>query len=511
MSGLEKAVEHKKPRNIMRGSDNVNKISIPFSSKNIETVPTSPMKDDSPQIDSGNNESSSTSILHQLRTRSTSCMNRNISILKTPRWTPCPWLHLQCPSTITVLEFDQEGVLLAAAATGSCHSIYLWDWDTVVASDLQGRIDGRKDILPPILALNVPHPVTRLEWDQDSLAVSFRANSHIHVYDMFAICNSSVPPERACTVLRAPIQNVSRNQSSLSISFLPDQHFIAGFSCGTVCVWRLSLTPTISWLWKCSEPVNCILPIAKNLILLGGAQGTFVILDWTKMTRKAFASEKSPTVVSLWKPQTRMQVRFPTVPLRDWGIQTMHLDNPCRKNMTQVEMKDDSCFGRCRVVWVTSGGWCLSLDLHRRHGDPQILSSPPEVQQMTFEGNIVPKPSVPKFSSSSYSIVSTSDRMGSMVWQSVPRITHILPPHDRRIGLEHQISVDTDIEFEYWNHMSSSIQRVSALSQRPKAIALHRNQEWMVAVVSSARLGIWNARCPPVRRKCQGNAIATQD
>ena len=451
--------------------------------------------------------------MHQLRTRSTTSLIKNVTIPKAPRWNPCPWLHLQFPSTVTALEFDQEGVLLAVATTGPCNLINLWDWDTVVASDLQGRIDGRKDVLPPILSLNVPHAVIGLQWEQDSLAVSFRGNSHIHIYDMFAICNSSVPPKRACTVLRAPIQNVSRYQGPKSISFLPNQHFVAGFPCGTVCVWNLaSSTPTISWLWKNSEPVTCLLPIARNLLLLGGSQGSFVILDWTKMTRKAFASEKSPTVLSLWTFQIRMQVRFPTVPSRDWGIQAMHLDTPCSKNWTAV-VKDDSCFGRCRLTWVTSGGWCLSLELHRRHGNPQILSSPPEVQQMTYEGTMVSKSNIPRFSSPSDPIVATSDRMGGMVWQSVPGITHILPPHDRRIGLEREVRVGTEIELEYWTNVTSSVQRIT-LSKRPLAIALHRNQEWMVVVVSSSKLGIWNARNPPLRRKrrvvVKGNAIVDE-
>jgi hypothetical protein len=505
VSELEEAecVEHKKARHIVSPlnpiiDNNVDK-AIPFLSGKSETVQNPTHTEDTQELESGPDTPSSLSILHQLYNRSISSMVRNITIPKSPRWFPCPWLHLQCSSTVTSIEFDQQGVLLAVATTGSCHSIHVWDWDTVLSSDLQGRIDGKKDVIPPILAFNLPHVAIRLKWDQDSLAVSFRGNSQIHIYDMFTICNSSVPPERVCTVLRVPIQNVSRYQGPKSISFLPNQHFVAGFPCGTVCLWHLASPPTISWLWKSVEPVTCLLPMARNLILVGGSHGSFAMLDWTKVTRKAFASEKSPTILSLWKSQIRMQARFPTVPSRDWGIQTMHLDTPCSKNWTET-VKDDSCFGRCRLTWVTSGGWCLSLELHRRHGNPQILSSPPEIQQMTFEGKVVSKSNVPRFSSPSDPIVATSDQMGSLVWHSVPRITHILPPHDRRIGIEREVRVDTDIELEYWTNATSSVQRIT-LSQRPLAIALPRNQEWMLVVVSSTRLGIWNARFPPLRRK----------
>jgi hypothetical protein len=90
----------------------------------------------------------------------------------TTQWNSCPWISLQT-STVTCLTWDDQGILLATATVDN--RICIWDWDTVLASDMQGRRDFQKDKIAPMWTFVVPHVVNSLTWSSsDYLAVGFR-------------------------------------------------------------------------------------------------------------------------------------------------------------------------------------------------------------------------------------------------------------------------------------------------------------------------------------------------
>ena len=448
----------------------------------------------------------SKSLLNQLLARSTTgkvSLTHNFD----PKWSRCSWIHLPCQSTPTAMAFDQDGILFAVAMGD--RSIHIWDWDMVIASDFQGRLDHQNDIVPPVLIMTVPFPcVSHLGWHNDSLAVTFRGASVIHVYDMLVVSNEPSNPSAACTVLKPPSHVVVTNQGPKCISFLPDCHFVAAYPCGHVCLWSISTQPTLSWVWKNAEPMSCIQPIARNLILFGGMEGSFVILDWRKTTRRAFASEKSPTVMSTWITAPSLRKRFPTVKSRDWGVQTVQLDGI--RSITPNVTIDNT--GPCALSWITAGGWLLSMNSSPTSKlSPKILYSPPAMETFSLGGSNVVR-TTDKFSSIGGTIAATSNPFSTsgalMVWHMVPQVTHILPPHDNRVCQQRQIEVSSDRLLACISvspdkgkrRFTTTLLQKLALKSQPKIIAIHGSNEWIiVATESTSNLLVYNARVHPAR------------
>jgi hypothetical protein len=112
----------------------------------------------------------SKSIVQQLLDRS--LIGCKLSRRPAEQWNSCPWISLQT-ATVTCLTWDDQGILLATATVDN--RICIWDWDTVLASDMQGRRDFQKDKIEPIWTFVVPHVVNSLAWSSsDNLAAGFR-------------------------------------------------------------------------------------------------------------------------------------------------------------------------------------------------------------------------------------------------------------------------------------------------------------------------------------------------
>lgn len=110
------------------------------------------------------------SIVYQLLNRELTGQGR-ITTSKA-QWRSCPWISLQ-NATVTCMTWDEEGVLLATATTGN--RVCVWDWDTIMASDLKGRRDGEKIEIDPMWNFVVPHEVNCMAWSSsDYLAIAFR-------------------------------------------------------------------------------------------------------------------------------------------------------------------------------------------------------------------------------------------------------------------------------------------------------------------------------------------------
>lgn len=101
----------------------------------------------------------------------------NGSHIKSPpavQWTPCPWVSLECDEA-TCMTWDGMGALCVVGTITK--QVCLWEWDTVVAVDInkRGRSDREKDVIAPVLKVNLPHVVNDIAWSQDDLlAFAFR-------------------------------------------------------------------------------------------------------------------------------------------------------------------------------------------------------------------------------------------------------------------------------------------------------------------------------------------------
>jgi hypothetical protein len=127
----------------------------------------------------GVNECKVTEILTRAKRRSIAyqLLNRELTGQKrietsNAHWRSCPWISLQNAS-VTCMTWDEEGVLLAVATTNN--RVCVWDWDTIMASDLKGRRDCKKIKTEPMWTFVVPLEVNRMAWSSsDQLAIAFR-------------------------------------------------------------------------------------------------------------------------------------------------------------------------------------------------------------------------------------------------------------------------------------------------------------------------------------------------
>lgn len=418
------------------------------------------------------------SLLQQLISRSTTGLSTTLSKHKSPPWSPCPWLQLLFGvETPTIMAFDGEGVLLAGAGG---NNIFIWDWDTVLASDTKGRFDFKKDVISPIIKITVPHPVSDLQWDtNDHLLVSFRGTPELHVYNMVLIADETTP-SAACTKLRPP-KHIVNYQGPKSVSFISDNHIVACYPCGNVCLWKISSITTLVWTWKSGEAVSSVLPLSNNLLLVGGIEGGFVLLDWRKTTRKAFASDKTPIVVTCWKSLSLLKNK--NVNARDLGVQTMSIDALSCTTAQHIDF-----IGTCRLTWITSGGWALSLDLSRLKSKIQVHHLPPETRTLTSEGIIVPT-STKRYSTPSTSVLATT-ASGGLLWQTVPQTTHILPHHDKHVCQQREVKIAKELRLCWMDGGSTNYVN---LKRPPKSLVIHPGKEWMI-VATESKLLVFNAR-----------------
>jgi hypothetical protein len=413
-----------------------------------------------------------------------------------PAWSPCSWLVLMAASA-TAMAFDPEGILLAVA-TPIDKKVLIYDWDTVVASDFKGRMDLQKDAIQPMLEFRVPNTVSELQWDtNDNLLIAYRGTPALQVYDMAILADGVSTPRAALTKLQSA-PHVVKYQGPRCVSFLPDnEHVVACYPCGAISLWNISSLPTsLVWTYKAAEPISKMLPISNNLLLLGGTEGGFLLLDWRKTKRAAFASDKTPTVVATWKTHTLMakQAQQALPSARDLGVQTLSMDIP-------ASTRNVDLIGTCRVHWITSGGWCLSMDLGRRKRI-RVHHRPPEMKTLTSEGvRVPPSSSSKRFSSPSTPVLTASCAAGTsgILWQAVPQTTHVLPHQDKRVCQQREVRRSKEMRL-CWVGGSASFSTVSYVSPKrvPTSLTVHPGKEWMI-VATESRLMIYNARVQSVK------------
>ena len=196
----------------------------------------------------------------------------------------------------------------------------------------------------------------------------------------------------------------------------------------------------------------------------------------------------------------------------------MHLD--CASSSSYPTNAVLDAIGSCRLFWITAGGWALSMDLGQTR-IPTVHHAPPETQTRSFDGVVV-STTTKKFSSPSDPVVTASSSEGSLVWHMVPPATHILPHHDKRVCQQQeqrQFRIGNEVQLACMMMMSSanhnnscapttSLQHVVNLKRPPKALAIHRSNEWMlVATESSSKLLVYNAR-PPLPDRSRPRRLA---
>jgi hypothetical protein len=416
-----------------------------------------------------------------------------------PSFSHCPWLVLKTPQPVTTMAFDQQGVLLAVATEEK--RVLVWDWDTVVASDFQGRRDNRKDNVPSILNLKVPHMVKHMQWDdEDGLLIGFRGHSSLRLYDMATVTESG----HSTTYLQIAAPSLIPScQGPSCVKLLPNRHIVAAYPSQHLVLWKLQDSyASIMWNYSLPNPetVSTVDVLSQNWILLGTLQGSFIILDWTLTTRKAFSSDKTPTIIAhiatpplLAKALTKNMKTVPALSPAHSSIQAVTLLNHQMKHLDRTT----NMLGSCRVTWVTSGGFVLSIDLLRRRS-LEIHYQPPVILNLSAESGVL-RPGEHFCHPLACRHVLTAACSGQcLVWQGVSQVTHVLPNHDQRICQQRDIQQDDGNRTLHILHPSQvrnqEPQSLLRLPKLPTGILVHPNGEWMIVSTDSNKLKVMNAR-----------------
>jgi len=425
----------------------------------------------------------SKNILHKLFNRTQ--FGQKLREAPKARWGSCPWISLQT-ATVTCMTWDDQGVLLAAGTVDN--RISVWDWDTVEASNIQGRRDCQRDKIEPILTFSVPYQVGSLTWSStDHLAVGFRGSSEVRIYDMKKtskhISESGIFP--ATAFFSCIPSHVPKHQKPIKIVFLLDNHLLVSYPHGLLILWRLSLSSRAAapvWKWKLQEDILSIAPFTTNWLFLGGSMGSLIWLDWKKCSRKAFGSDKTPTVVATWDTFAMLEKLKSDFPPKHWmGIQTIIIKyNP---------MLSPSIVGSTNLRWVTASGFAVSMDIRSKHG-LQILQAPPKVLTKSSTGEVMRR-GTSQYSIPSSPVPSNSTNSGCCCWKDPQQLTHVLPSTDNNVLSQRQLVISKPLTLS-WMDEFSRIHRIP-IKRSPKLLLVHPSHQWIL-VANDVKLIILNAR-----------------
>ena len=410
-------------------------------------------------------------------------------------WSPCPWLSLQLTAPPTCMVWDSSGSLLLIGTTEN--RLCLWEWDTVVASDLRGRKDNRRDLLRPVCTFVLSYVPDQLSWSSDDVvAVSFRGIPQLNLYQLDINDNpnhgnqshrtghhpgpyvlnriSSCKPTRDMAAAIAPNCHI----------FLDKRNLVAAFPDGSVVRYRLIDSSTsaqqafqakVVWRWKAEkEVVLSMYAFGSSWVLLGGRKGSLIWLDWKTTKRKSFSNERIPSVLSRIDVVARLRSQKQAVPPLSssvWmSVQSIHIRQP---HPTVFPLLTEC------VVWCTTrSGWVLSLDLGKpNRGTIHVRHKPPLIRTASStDGNLI---STKQSSLPLDNQVSCHQSQSGICVALVPQVTRILPHHDQRV-LEERETVRSPKRGIVWIDRLHRTMEVHTKST-PGRVVVHPSGRWLVA------------------------------
>ena len=333
------------------------------------------------------------------------------------KWTKCDTVRLSAHGTVA-LEFDRLGVLLATADSRGIVTVY--DFDELCAADIAARrlacraqispdsthpISGNRQAISigPVLAFSTRSTsrISCIKWNpycEDLLVVSFATDCRIRIYDL----NSGSEAEGPNHIVLSDADSLRghlRTEGNISILQLSPtsrkvSSLLAGGSRGTLRLWKFprnivrsqkkSQTPTLVWsispfssssqLSGDNEGISsiCLLENCKaGLILVGGTKGSLAIIDMDKLSKKAFSTKLTPTVVwssNIVRHMARRRLVNAVLPSNSWmGIKKMALwgDDSSSGGGGRISSTSSRSFSteEARVTIATNCGWALNASI----------------------------------------------------------------------------------------------------------------------------------------------------
>jgi len=344
------------------------------------------------------------------------------------KWTKCETVRIPTHSTVA-FEFDRLGVLFATADARGTIAVY--DFDELCAADIAARrvacraqtapgaiqtnnLNGRQSSsICPILAFSIRSAsrISCIKWDpncQDLLVVSFATDCRIRIYDL----NSGSEAEGPKHIVLSDADSLRghlRTEGNLSIHHLPPtsrkiSSLLAGGANGTLRLWNFprSLSargnkkiqmPTLVWsispfsssshlsadnegissicyLENCNGSSRNLSGKGSDLVLVGGTKGSLAIIDLFKLSKKAFSTKLTPTIVwssNIVRHITRRRLVEEVLPSNSWmGIKKISLCDGVSADGSRKTSPTSSRsfpFEEACISLVTNCGWALNASI----------------------------------------------------------------------------------------------------------------------------------------------------
>jgi hypothetical protein len=220
------------------------------------------------------------------------------------------WQSLQ-NSSITCLEFDAGGVLLAAGSMDGRVAVYDWD-----ECHFRGRNVGTSLVQQRALRVVLTgHAVSAIAWNPENdveIAVSFLFLAGVHIY------NISDESGATCRQL-LPVLHRGRHISSahLSLQFMKDERgrsiLAAGGRNSKITVWRsnyesppaMSVAPSL----MCSD-VTALSCAGPGLLVTGTSRLEINLYNLNCCKQGSFSATVAPQLVGKWKLQLPVNERL---------------------------------------------------------------------------------------------------------------------------------------------------------------------------------------------------------
>ena len=358
-----------------------------------------------------------------------------------------------------------------------------------------------------------------------------------------------VPPSSTYTVLSDP--RTARGGSASSTLFPDASTLLVCFGKVGVYCWDTKLCH-LRWRFLPSKStVRCMALCGPEWVLLGTENGTLMLVNWTKSVerrQRAALSSRSevaqPQFLHEYIPKfDSEQLEKKEAPDRQLAIEKLHVENLCvawhqritchldspRKSGIEVDsqLSGQLWHGRCRVTWVTSCGWLLTIDIDlppvNRSTMPlcKVYHAPSKVVVQNADGTTI-DPSGSRNPSSDlnqrnnylwslpvkpiavdycHDASGSASKSGSdcvLCWTNVPAVTKILPHHDKYVVTSQPRIVRKQEVLLLWqdlrtnqdpsyksdgSHGNAAQFRTIPLPKlwtTPSVIAVHPCREWIV-------------------------------
>lgn len=399
-----------------------------------------------------------THLLHQLISRTVTGRRLSRPPAAHSCWSPwCLLDHSVQVELVTSMAWDHVGILLAMTTTQNM--IYIYDWDVVRAA--HRKCESKVEAM---FTLSTPWEVTSLQWDtNDCLAVAFRGYSQVRVYDVARLVERNDAASCFVSLDRTDIATSSAS-TAMSVRALPRRQWLVSYRDGTLVLWKISRSKaTLQWKW-CGDTVwTGMYPLSDTSVLLTSTQ-QWIVLDYKNCTRKAFSTEKTPTIC------------------RSWSL-------PSCGNVQALQLKKSST---CH--FIDEHGWIMSVDLHGNRS-PKVLHRPPRVilqTASTVDGSLESKVSTQHFSQPLTAVVACATS-SLICWDTVRQVTHVLPHHDRRhVGGTLQVERSKNYSLSLLDAYGRTIQLKQPTCA--ESMTLHPSNEWLVVAGRDGRVHVWTAR-----------------